>query len=164
MIELKENDVYLFRYKPEVAEKKFPPYHCFDGKLVVRKLSDGDFLLCDTYWGSASDSRSFRLEKALEQGELTFYCNLDDLQNISEHEQIYYADEDIFNLSRQHGCYKHYAIKTGTKRSKEKMIAVIMEKISGKEQDIEYANSSIGRLYENLADIESGKLDIYING
>ena len=74
-VQFKENDVFNFRYKPEEAKKRFEPYHCFDGTLVVKKYSDGKILLVDTYW-SGGDSRTFTPEKAMSQGELTFYVIL----------------------------------------------------------------------------------------
>ena len=81
-VQFNENDVFDFRYKPEEVKKRFEPYHCFDGTLVVKKYSDGKIFLVDTYWGGG-DSRTFTPEKAIEQGELTFLCNLDEMVAVS---------------------------------------------------------------------------------
>jgi hypothetical protein len=96
-MEIKLNDVYKFRYHEEVRNKKaFDPYWCFDGQLIVKENKNGLYLE-DTYW--SSDSRKFTLEEALQDGILTFVCNLDDVIECREYNLQYYEDEDTFNLS-----------------------------------------------------------------
>src|SRR6478609_2919716 len=53
-VQLRENDVFNFRYKPDEAKKRFEPY----GTLVVKKYGEDKLYLVDTYWGSG-DSRTF---------------------------------------------------------------------------------------------------------
>jgi hypothetical protein len=160
-IQLKVNDVYSFRYNEEEIKKRFEPYHCFDGQLVVKKRHDESLYLVDTYWGSG-DNRVFSLEKALKEGTLTYKCNLDDVETIREHEFGYYADDDLFNLSHQHGCYKHYAKKKGVERSKEKMLETINKKISETEYEMDYAARNIISLNERKQKIIDGDLTTYI--
>jgi len=158
---MKENDVFRFRYKAE-AEKKFTldPYHCFDGQLVVKKNRDGNFILRDTYW-SSSDGRCFTPEEAEKEGTLTFVCNLDDVRNIEEWETDYYADEDVYNLSQQHGCYKYYTVKKCAQKSQGKMLQVVRSKIKDEEYSISSSINRIEFLSRQAQKIESGDINVY---
>ena len=159
-MELKLNDVYNFRYNECWREKIFDPSWCFDGQLIVRENENGLYLR-DTYWGSG-EGKTFTLEEALDKGVLTFVCNLDDVEEIKEYNTQYYADEDIFDLSSQHLCYRKYCIKKGTKRSAEKMKAVLNEKIAKSKHEIEWETFQIKRNEEKLQELKNGNLDIYI--
>lgn len=160
-MEIKLNDVYRFRYYEEVRSKKaFDPYWCFDGKLIVKENKDGLYLE-DIYWNSG-ENRRFTLEKALKQGTLTFICSLDDVEECREYDIQYYEDEDIFDLSYQHGCYKKYCIKKDAKRSMEKMKNVLNEKIKDSECKIKWLTCDIERYKEKLQEVENRNLDIYI--
>lgn len=161
-MELKLNDAYKFRYNEEWREKH--PYceHCFDGKLIVRKEKDGKLFLQDTYWGGSSTSRTFTLDKALSQGELTFICNLDEVEKCREEDYKYYNDEDIFNLSSQEGCYKDFYIRKGAERSADKMKSTIKNKIQKTISEIDFANSELERLDEKLKKVNDGDLEVWI--
>lgn len=160
-VEIKVNDVFAFRYNEEEMETRFSPYHCFDGQLVALKRSTGEIYLRDTYWGGG-EGRVFTPEEAEMQGELTFKCNLDEVEYIREHEQQYYADEDVINLSHQHQCYKKFAIKKGATRSTEKMITSIQDKIKDAEREKSSAERTIERLSETLKKVEAGDLTVWI--
>ena len=158
-MKLKLNDVYRFSYNVSWTERMFDPYWCFDGQLVVKENKNGLYLE-DTYWNS-SEGRKFTLEEALERGTLTFVCNLDDVKECQEYDTQFYADEDIFNLSHQHGCYKKYCIRKGAKRSAEKMKAVLNEKIEESERKIKWLTSDVESYKKKLQEVENGNLDIY---
>lgn len=160
-IKLKVNDVYNFRYSQEEAKKRFEPYHCFDGTLIVRKLHNGGFHLVDTYWASG-DSRTFTMEQALADGELTFLCNLDDVEEISEYDKNYYDDADIIIIHMHAGYRTQRCIKKGTLRSKTKMIESVNQKINDAKSRINSAEYDIRKQTENLAKIEAGDTTIYI--
>ena len=155
-VKLRVNDVYSFNYNAVEVEKRFDPYHCFDGQLIVKEIN-GKLILKDTYWGSG-DNRTFTLEKALQEGTLTYKCNLDEVEEIKEYELSYYADEDLFNLSHQHGCYSKYAKRKGAKRNKEKMLAVLTKQIAGEKRKIEWAQQSLVTLNEKLQKLEEGDI------
>lgn len=163
------NDVYSFRYNEKESKNRFSPYHCFDGQLIVKQRENGKFYLVDTYWGSKynqftayQDMKIKTIEQALEQGELTFRCNLDEVEEIKEWETAYYDDSDFYNLSYQSGCYKYFVKKKGAQRSKEKMLQSIKQKIT----DTEYKRDSAIRELQSLSDrlnkIESGDTTVYI--
>lgn len=158
-MEIKLNDVYRFRYNEEYLKNKLDLYWCFDGQLIVKE-KNGELYLEDTYWGS--DNRKFTLKEALERGSLTFICNLDNVIECGEYNLQYYADEDIFNLSYQSGCYKKYCIRKNAKHSAEKMKAVLNEKITNSKREIEWETVQIKRNVEKLQELENGNLDIYI--
>ena len=158
MIEVKEHDVFLFRYSDEYREShnKVDLNWCFDGKLIAHDY-DGKIMLVDTYWGVASESRRFTVEEALEKGELHFLCNLDDVETIKEYEICYYGRENVINLSSQHGCRERYVVKKNAKRSKDSMVNHIKEKIQEYQSKIDWATWQIKLLNEKLDDIRDGK-------
>lgn len=159
---LREGDVYSFRYNEEETKKRFEPYHCFDGQLIVRKYGEGgEMRLVDTYWGSG-DNRTFTLEEALNKGHLAFKCNLSDVEEIREWEKIYYDDSDLFDLSTQHHCHNRYAKRKGAERSKEKMMLTLLDKITSSQHKIQSLQKDIERAEENLKKLEAGDTSIYI--
>ncbi|WP_291566805.1 MULTISPECIES: hypothetical protein [unclassified Clostridium] len=157
---LKLNDVFDFRYNEKWLDKTFEPYHCFDGQLIVKQNRNGELYLEDTYW--TSDNKTFTLEQALERGYLKLKCNLNDVEECSKCDLNYYADEDLFDLSCQHGCYKSFYKKKDAKRSKEKMERVLNEKICSIESNIKWENSELRRTKEKLEKLKNGDMNIYI--
>jgi hypothetical protein len=170
IMEIKLNDVYKFRYNNNVSKSMFDPYHCFDGQLVVRKNYDGGLCLEDTYWSyignvewqGDSSNRRFTLESALEQGTLTFICNMDDVEKCSQGDLDYYANEDLFDLSYQHDCYPRYFKRKRAEKSSIKMQKVLEEKIAKTKREIECNQSELKRAEEKLAKLQSGDMNIYI--
>lgn len=172
IMQLKLNDVYRFIYNNEMLEKMYDPYHCFDGQLIVRQDKNGNIYLEDTYWSyydkekntfrSDSGNRRFSLEDALKQGKLFYKCNLDDIEMISEYDTNYYADEDIFDLSYQHGCYKVFFKRKGAQKSISKMESVLNQKIKRIEAEIRHLTWQLEEAKENLKKLKEGNIDIYI--
>lgn len=168
-LDLKINDVYSFYFNEEYRNKHSYSNHCFDGQFVVKQEEDGEFYFLDTYWASKHDGfkhwgdhRTMSVENAIKNGTLKFICNLDDVEEIREHDMIYYADEDLFNLSYQHGCYKFFVKKKGAIRSAEKMEAVILERISSSEHKIGSLKRDIERYNETLVKLRNGDTSVYI--
>lgn len=166
---MKQFDVYSFRFKEDVAQGMFSPYHCFDGQLVCCKRGDGTLYLADTYWSSpydnfqgGGDRRIYTLKQAEERGVLTFKCNLEEVEKIHESDLVYFNDEDIINLSHQHNCYKYYAVKKGTQRSKTKMIQSATEKLQDAIRTVNMAERKIIDLHKTIEQIEAGNLEVYI--
>lgn len=155
-----ENDVYNFRYKPDEFKKRFEPYHCFDGILVVQKHNDKIYLV-DTYW-STGDNKIFTPEKAISEGELTFLCNLDEMMDIKSSETVYYDDADIVELNIHAGHRNRFLIKKDTVRSQSKMLQVIKHKIENEHCKIRGAESSLKSYNDILSKIESGDTNVYL--
>lgn len=160
-IQFKENDVFEFRYKPEEEKKRFNPYHCFDGMLVVKKNDKEEIYLVDTFWRGRKN-RAFTPEEAIEQGELTFLCNLEEMVDIGEHETIYYDDADIVKMCIHGGYCNRFLIKKGTQRSQSKMLQSIRRKIEDEHSKIRSAENSLEWLNETLKKIEAGDLSVYL--
>ena len=161
--DLKVNDVYDFAYNEEYKSKHqgWEMDHCFDYQLVVRERYDGMLILEDTYWGSCSESHRFTLEEALRVGSLKFKCNLDEVTKCSQHDYKYYKEEDIFDLSTQHHCYPHYALRKGAQRNKDVMLNYVKRMIEEKKRELEYKihslNYDIKRLEEQQESILNGE-------
>lgn len=160
-IELELNDVYRFSYNSDYLKKHSYTDHCFDGQLIVKKNMNDELYLADTYWGSG-DNKWFTLEKALDLGNLTFVCNLKDVESINLDVYKFYKMSDIFNLSSQHGCHKNIVLKKGAKRDSETMLNYLKKEIENKKSDIKYNESQIILAEENIKKINSGNLNIYI--
>ena len=162
---MRENDFFRFRYNKETRDKSsYDPYHCFDGQLVCRKMSDGKMYLVDTYWSSTYENRRFTEDAANEQGDLTFVVNLDDTEVHSLGPRIYdyYEENDIFDTSHQHNCYKQYRLRKGAKKSKSVMLMALGKKVSELRRQLTSISQDLERAGEMRAKIESGNLDIYI--
>lgn len=158
-MELKLNDVYRFRYND--PSKNYNSYHCFDGQLIVKQKASSNLYLEDTYWCSGGN-RTFTLEQALREGKLNFVCNLNEVEKINESELKYYADEDIFDLSYQHSCYKKYVKRKDAVRCPEKMERVLIRKIEELEHNIEWENARLIEAKEKLEKLRNGDINIYI--
>ena len=159
-MKIKENDVYKFRWNEESAKKVLgsDPYHCFDGQLKVVPSVDDVLYLVDTYW-NIDNNETFTLEDALEKGTLEFVCNLDEIEPINKRELDYYADENLFDLSYQHRCYKKYYKRKGAKKSADKMRKVIENKISEKERKIATLKNDLEHLKNDLDKVKNEDID-----
>jgi hypothetical protein len=160
-VKIKENDVFSFSFNEAELKKRFEPYWCMDGRMIAKKMHDGSIMFYDTYW-THSPERYYTHEKLLELGEMKFVCNLNDVEEIKEYDLKYYDDNDIINLSYQHGCYGKFAIKKGTKKSTAKIIHSITSKMESLKSEIEFATSQIKRLTEELDKARNGQVDVYI--
>lgn len=159
---MKINDVFDFRYNEKELKERFMLNHCFDGQLIVRQGREGKLILHDTFWGiNNGESRQFEIEEAEKLGSLKFVTNLDDVEKIQEWEVNYYADEDVFNLSYQHGCYKFFVKKNGAKKSKDKMLSVIQRKIAEKRNELNSLASELEQLSVKRHRIENGDLSVF---
>jgi hypothetical protein len=137
-IEPKDGDVFRFGYnQAEYDQARGDLNWCFDGQLVYR---GGRFI--DTYWGlerSGVDGRTFTLAEAQAKGVLRFVCNLSEVEKIRPEEYELYADGDAFNLSHQHGCYKHYVKRKGAKKDPQRMTAALYRKVQDARNEIDRA-------------------------
>lgn len=161
VMNIKEGDVFDFRYKENVVGNIFDPYHCFDGILVARKRLN-ELWLIDTYWSDSENNRRFSLEKALHEGDIKFLCNINEMVGIKEYEKVYFNDEDIVELRIHSGYRTLLLIKKGTPRSQLKMIQSINKNIEDAKRRIRSAESEIERLEENMKKVTNGDTSIYI--
>lgn len=164
-IQPKDGDVYRFVYSRESWDRAKTRMGggdlnwAFDGQLVFR-----DGWLCDTYWGldwRGDTGRRFRVAEAVASGELTFICNLNDVEKIRDYEYELYAEADAFNLSHQHGCYKHFVKRKGARKDPEQMRRVLDKKVADARHAVDSAvrqlEYSVARRVELLPRIEAGE-------
>ena len=155
---VKENDVYSFRYKD--TSEMFEPYHCFDGTLKCVKTRSG-LMFIDQYW-SGNDGRTFTIDEAFKKGTMEFLCNLDEVKEINKADAKYYDESDVIHLRIHAGYRDRFFIKEGIEKSAKKMISYCNRKISDAKSNIEMSYREIERYAEKITEIESGNTDVYI--
>lgn len=156
---IKAGDVFNFRYTD--GKERFMPNHCFDGQLIAVETPRG-LLLADTYWTFGkvhSDSgRVFNEQEAREQGELTFVCNLSEVEDIKDGTH-YYADKDVFDLSHQHGCYKKHVKRKGALRSRERMLQKLYSDMQEAHRQVASAARSVEFTAKRIQQVEGAEDD-----
>ena len=162
---IRAGDVFSFSYHSTGEQGWDSRTHCFEGTLIAQEVDDR-MILVDTYWGIGDTSgRRFSLEDAEKQGTLTFRFSLNDVEPIQEWEREYYADDDIFRISRQHACIPSCVAwykRTGVQRSRDKILDVLRQKIHEQRREIECAVGRIERLAGVQAKVEAGDTNVYI--
>lgn len=165
-MELKEKDVYQARWKERSwGDQKD---HCFEGLLVVLRDHTDKLLLVDSFWGVGKMdeyNKKYTLEDAKKHFDLTYYCNLDEIEPVGSYDLNYYANEDVIFLHDQHACVescKYYYIKKGATRNRDKMIETLNKKIEESKYIIERETRNLKENSDKLAEVISGNLDIYI--
>ena len=156
------NEIYHARWKErEWGDQKD---HCFEGLFLVMEDNHKTLWLVDSYWGVGRwDNKKYTPDEAKEKFELTYYCNLDEIEPVKGHR--YYKDEDIFMLHDQHACVegcKYYYKKKGVDKDKDTIINLIKGKIQDKKKEIEWAQDDIKRLGEDLEKVYQDNLEVYI--
>ena len=154
---MKEHDVYKATWKD--TEGKYDPHWCFDGQMVVGKRSDGAIILYDTYWSQPSD-KYYTLEKARELFNLVYVCNLTEVEKFDYGDPYkYFKEEDVFNLSHQHGSYKKVMVRKGVKRDPRIMRESLLERRERCEWEIDHLQDQIKHIDRDLEKIEGGDID-----
>ena len=88
---MKENDVFSWKYINDFGIQR-DIYWCKSRIAIV----DSQGNLYDTYWNAGSDR--YCLNNKLDEIELTFIANLNDLENVSIYNAKLYANKDIVDL------------------------------------------------------------------
>ena len=90
------------------------------------------------YWDfNGERGRRFTPERAEREGELKYYFNMDDVEEISGRETMYYDNKDLFALTRQHACHSS-CIQHYKRKNAEKSSAKILEELRRRIKDSEY--------------------------
>lgn len=145
---IKEGDIYKFRYNEQFMKGNFEPYHCFDGILTVKPSYEKGLILVDGYW--SSDNRWFTLDKALSEGELTFICNVNEVEVIKEYESMYYNEKDIFRLPFHSGYHTVYYKRKGAEKCKETILNQLTVKVQQAESSLTSAQRGLEWAKESL--------------
>src|SRR4051794_6716978 len=99
--EIKQGDVYRFRWSPKKEQGWDNRWHCFEGYLIALAGQHGALKLYDTFWGLRGDTSATVLsmetiKKEVEAGgSFEFYFNFEDYEKISESETHYLDDADV---------------------------------------------------------------------
>lgn len=157
---MKNNDVFRINYTDKYRElHRGDLTHCFEGLGLTKECSTGEFILIDTYWGiGRSDNKWFEVEKIGKEITIEYYCNLDELEQISKLDADYFNDSDVFRLSTQHGCTAsciYWYKRKGAERSKEKMKRILEEKAANAICRIQYATSDHQQFLKRLSELET---------
>lgn len=161
MKELKLRDVYSIWY----IDSKNNSRHCFEGLGVVVENSKGEKFIQDTFWQIGhyrSDEKNFTVEDIGVVIDVEYYVNLDDIEPIDHYHTKYYSDDDLFRITRQHGCTEgciHRYKRKGAKRSPEKMKSYIQQQIKDAEWQYESAKRDLERYKEKLESFDSQNID-----
>lgn len=170
-VKLKIGDVYNFNWNAEEYNKQSwqgSLRHCFEGLLVVmeghvynNKTSkyDKKIMLVDTFWGinREENNQRFTLEEAQKRGTLNYYCNLNEIEKVEKYHLDNYDDNDLFRLHDQHACVDscvYWYKKKGAKKSPQKKIKVLQEKINKEKSDIEYSVRHIESMSAEIKELE----------
>lgn len=157
---MKKNDVYHISYTDQYRNTHHGDlHHCFEGLAVVHEKADGGFILIDTFWGiGRTDNKCFNIDQIDKDITAELYCNLDEIEKISEYDIQYYADTDIYRLTDQHGCAKsciYFYKRKGAQRSKDKIKLVLEAKAADAVQRIQYATSDHAQYLKSLTELET---------
>jgi hypothetical protein len=153
---MRTGDIYRWRYKDEKPEHlgAYKRYHC---KSQIAIAKDG--VLIDTYWGgSYGDSTHWSFTDAEAQLDQEYLGNFDELDKVEEYNRVYYDDKDIVDISHSNTSLRgNFYVRKGAKRSAGKMEKVLLERIETKEREVKFAQDSLARARQQLADLDDGK-------
>lgn len=158
---MKPNDIYHIRYTQSFRDNnpRGDLNHCFEGLAIALEVLGGGLMLFDTFWGIGNTSGKSWIQEDVDKNiSIEFYCNLDEIEHIQDWEQMYYADQDLFRLTRQHACSKNcisYYKRKGAERSRDKMKASIESKAADAVRRIQFATADYDRYTKSFADLEN---------
>lgn len=170
---LRKGDVYHFQWsREEYNNEKWGGAlrHCFEGLLNVMdypfmnektKKYEDKLMLVDTFWGvnRIDNNKRFTLEEIQKRGTLTYYCNTNELEKVESYNLDEYKDEDLFQLHDQHSCVDscvYWYKRKGAKKSPDKKIATLEQKIQEKRSKLE---SLVGSIQCDTREIEKVKYE-----
>lgn len=133
--DLKLNDIWRLRPKDysELAN------WCRENMFLIVKTKNGEKRFLDTYWGIGGDGKNYSLNEILKLGEISLYCNLDNLKRVSKDEQQNYEESARYYISEQHGCTTHYFVRKDAGVSLSTMIQNARKALNEAEKEAEYA-------------------------
>lgn len=156
MTNIKENDIFRWRYLDDKEHSDYLNYWCKSRIMICR-----NGILKDTYW-SGSDGFAIKVEDAQSRFRLilTYIGNLDELKPIGKHDFDYYADDDIVDISHENMSRSGFYIKKDAKRCKDKILKKLNEKAEYEKDKANWALKSHKDLIERIDQIENGTLDL----
>lgn len=160
MTELKEGDIYRWRYREPGNDAPWGRYHCCSGIGIVR-----DGMLRDTYWqigDNFGNGRSFSIPDGLQGIDLTYLGNFANLVEAREHEADYYDESDVVNLNHSNSTRGNFYLRKGAKRSRAKMLEVARQKLLQEQSNQRLASLRSFDLRHTIAQIEAGETAVLL--
>lgn len=152
-MQIKEGDVFRWRYREPGDDRSYGRYHCCS---LIAVMKDGR--LSDTYWGGRSDDRSFGPDE-LPLIELTHLGNFSDLERAGEWMADYYEAADIVDLNHANSSRNNFYLRKGAKRSATKMLEMARHKLERSESEEKTAARRASDYRAAIAKIEAGEID-----
>lgn len=154
---MNEGDIFRWSWKKDSPRREQCKgtgtlYWCMSRIAVCRNGR-----LTDTYWSSG--------EKVIDVGEvdLTFIANFDGLEKIDEWKALYYSEKDIVNLNHSNSSRDNIYRRKNSQKCPERIREHLQRKIEDANHEIDCQKRVITRAEEQLALLESGKIDdVYI--
>jgi|WetSurMetagenome_2_1015567.scaffolds.fasta_scaffold01001_8 hypothetical protein len=148
---IKDGDIFFWSYKDELKHKDSMTYWAKSRYAIAK-----DGILRDTFWSNHCDGFNLTYEKALDELELQYLGNLNELEKKSEYFVDYYDEKDCVNINHSNSLKGNFYIRCGAKRSKKKMVEVIKYKIEKERGNIKFSVNEIKYLKRALKEIEDG--------
>lgn len=157
MTQLKDGDIFHWRYKPERIEsmKRFTcdPYWAKSCIAVVR-----NGCLEDTFW-HGSDNARWTPDEADRDLELTYLGNFAGLTKVPEWLRDYYDDVDCVNLNHSNSPKGNFYIRNGACRSVRKMLEVANYKLEQAKSAVSSAERDVQRMENAIRELQGGTCD-----
>jgi len=151
---MKDGDVFRWYYKNDDDYRQRhsgsgTAYWCMDNQCIYREGKG----LIDTYWTGLDGKYSSCCEKyvRLEEADLEFVCNLNDVEFIWEQSKDEY--DKVYNLSHQKGSYKVYAVDRGVGKSKKAILAKKEQELANVKSELEYLQRKVIWLAEEVKEL-----------
>ena len=145
---LKEGNIYFWSYK-ELWEGG-DPYWCKSRIAIVKNGR-----LKDTYSGGGHNDTTLDLDEV----DLEYQGNLDDLVNIPKHQIKYYRKEDIVNLTHANSYGSQIYLKKGAQKDVDAIRSELNGRRNEANREISHAVSRLEYLQRQLLLLEQGKID-----
>lgn len=151
MSELREGDIYHWRWADEAQHADNAPYRSYHCKSQLAVVKGGK--LYDTYWGTPD----YPLEP--ERVSLTLLCNSNEWEEISSYRVVYYDRSDIVDTRHANNSRAPIYLRPGAKRSQ----TAILEELAHREEQarsaIRSAEWQLDDVMKYRALVEADKLD-----
>lgn len=155
-ISIREGDVYRWYYKNDTEYRAScgggTAYWCMDNQCYATERS-GEIYLLDTYWidyGQEYIGNEVTYVDP-EKVDLEFVCNLHDVEFIKYGMEDY---DKVYNLSRQKGCYKAFAVDKDATVSNKALHAKYQRELEKAESDKRCAEWDIERYTKLLSELQ----------
>ena len=137
---MNKGDVYKWEYKGSLGNQA-DLYWC-KARLAI---FDGETLF-DLYWHNQSSRNIVNVDEV----NLTFIANMDDLRNCNEGEMVYYEDKDCVSLNHPNSTRGNFYVFKKAKRSLRKMRLIQQRIVDNEREKMERASRNLSYALKEL--------------